>query len=125
MARVVLFLTTIASVHAATFPSMIFFENGTNSTSQEALMHKDQVDLTSKFALAIAGWGQDANYQPVLLHEEQKRVFVPHSLLPRLERQACSGGGSSSYVCHIAGQHLDAHQRCQDWDHDSRLCRTI
>ena len=56
---------------------LIFFENGTNSTSQEALMHKDQVDLTSKFALAIAGWGQDANSQPILLHEEQKLVICP------------------------------------------------
>jgi hypothetical protein len=51
-------------------------ENGTNDTAAEAAMHKDQVELASHYALAIAGWGEDAASQPVEHREEEKLANI-------------------------------------------------
>ena len=39
-------------------------------------MHKDQVELTSHYAMAIAGWGEDAASQPVEHREEEKLANI-------------------------------------------------
>ena len=54
-------------------------ENGTNDTAAEAAMHKDQVELASHYALAIAGWGEDAASQPVEHREEEKLANMPEN----------------------------------------------
>ena len=39
-------------------------------------MHKDQVELASHYALAIAGWGEDAASQPAEHREEEKLANI-------------------------------------------------
>ena len=44
-------------------------------------MHKDQVELASHYALAIAGWGEDEASQPVEHREEQKLVNISSMIM--------------------------------------------
>lgn len=39
-------------------------------------MHKDQVKLVTQYAMAIAGWGEDAASQPVSIREEEKLANI-------------------------------------------------
>ena len=43
-------------------------------------MHKDQVKLASHYALAIAGWGEDAVSQPPEHREEEKLANISNMI---------------------------------------------
>ena len=53
------FLAHFMVVHGgsgAVFPSMIFFENHSDTLAGEAALHLDEVKEMGHYALAIAGW---------------------------------------------------------------------
>ena len=92
--------TAAAAAAAATtsspsppFPSMIFFENGTADPTAEAAMHADQVRFASHYQLAIAGWGEDADSQPVQQKEEEKLANIS-----RLIKAASPGTRTAVYA---------------------------
>ena len=88
-------LMMVDSLVVNSFPSMVFFENSSNTSAGVKDMHRDEVKNMGHYAIAIAGWGMDSLSAPVCRHEEEKLANISRLI---------KSGGSQTITAVYAGQ---------------------